>query len=132
VEEIVAQLFFCPNDDLDALSLEKSMALFKKVPNTTTLYCITVKNVKWFELDFDHTSISLSFRQTFAVIDQHKEAFGNAKLVGLNNHIVNQYVHVGVAIDLQRISNILSSPRVWSFALAADSSMHRSVSYLQI
>jgi len=28
VENIVAQLFFRPNNDLDGLSLEKSMALF--------------------------------------------------------------------------------------------------------
>ncbi|CAM6027259.1 unnamed protein product [Sphagnum balticum] len=68
----------------------------------------------------------------FAVIDQHKEAFGNAKLVGLNDHIVSQYVRAGVGINLQRILDILSSLRVWSFAFAADSSMHRSMSYLDI
>jgi len=72
VEDIVAQLFFHPNDDLDALSLEKSMALFKKVPETTTSYCITIKNMKQFELALNHTSIGLSFRQTSVVIDQHK------------------------------------------------------------
>ncbi len=85
VEDIVAQLFFHFNDDLDVLSLEKSMAPFKKMPNTTTSYCIIVKNVKQFELALNHISIGLSFRQTFVVIDQHKEAFGNAKLVGFNN-----------------------------------------------
>jgi hypothetical protein len=58
------------------------MALFKKVPNTTTSYCITVKNVKWFELTFDHISIGLLFRQTSAVIDQHKEVFGECKVGG--------------------------------------------------
>jgi hypothetical protein len=132
VEDIVAQLFFHPNDDVDALSLEKSMAFFKKVPDTTTSYCITVKNMKQFELALDHTSIGLSFHQTSAIIDQHKEAFGNAKLVGLNDHIVSQYVHIGVAINLQHISDILSSPRVWLFALATNSSTHRSVLYLDI
>ncbi|KAH8941177.1 hypothetical protein BDL97_14G024200 [Sphagnum fallax] len=126
VEDIVAQPFLRPDDDLDMLSLEKSMALFKKVPDTTTSCCITIRNVKRFELALDHTSIGLSFHQTSAVIDQHKEAFGNAKLVGLNDHIVSQYVRVGVAINLQRISDILSSLRIWSFALAADSSTHRS------
>jgi hypothetical protein len=69
VEDIVAQLFFRHDDNLDALSLEKSMAFFKKMPDTTTLYCITIKNMKWFELALDHTSIGLSFCQTFAVID---------------------------------------------------------------
>jgi hypothetical protein len=124
VEDIVAQLFFRPNDDLDALSLEKSMAIFKKVPDTMTSYCITVKNVKQFKLAFDHVSIGSSFRQTFVIIDQHKKAFGNAKLVGLNDHIVNQYVCMGVAINLQCISDILSSPHVWSFVLASNSSTH--------
>jgi hypothetical protein len=52
--------------------------------------------------------------------------------VGLNDHIVSEYVHVGVAINLQHVSDILSSPRVWSFTLAADSSTHRSVLYLDI
>jgi hypothetical protein len=132
VENIVAQLFFHPNDNLDTLSLEKSMALFKKMPNTTTSYCIIVKNMKRFEFAFDHTSIGLLFCQTSAVIDQHKKAFGNAKLVGFNNHIVSQYVRVGATINLQRISNILSSLRVWSFALAVDNSTHRSVLYLDI
>ncbi|CAM6012092.1 unnamed protein product [Sphagnum balticum] len=68
----------------------------------------------------------------FVVIDQHKEAFGNAELVGFNDHIVSQYVCMGVAINLQRISDILSFPREWLFALVADSSMHQSVSYLDI
>ncbi|CAK9212412.1 unnamed protein product [Sphagnum troendelagicum] len=108
------------------------MALFKKVFDTTTSYCITVKNVKQFELALDHTSIGLSFCQMSAVIDQHKKAFGNAKLVGLNNHIVSQYVRVSVTINLQRILDIVSSPHVWFFALAANSSTHRFVSYLNI
>ncbi len=132
VEDIVAQLFFRLDNDLDALSLEKSMALFKKVPYTTTSYCITIKNVKWFELVLDHNSIGLSFCQTSAVIDQHKEVFRSAKLVGFNNHIISQYVRVGVAINLQCISNILNSPRVWSFVFATNSSTHRFVSYLDI
>jgi DNA-binding transcriptional regulator YdaS (Cro superfamily) len=88
--------------------------------------------VKRFEPALDHSSIGLSFRQTFVVIDQHKEVFGNVKLVGVNDHIVSQYVRVGVAINLQRIPNILSSPRVWSFALVADSSTHQYVSELDI
>jgi hypothetical protein len=132
VEDIVAQLFFRLDDNLHTFSLKKSMALSKKMPNTTTSYCIAIKNVKWFELTFDHTSIGFSFCQMPAIINQHKKAFGNAKLVGLNDHIVSQYVHLGVTINLQRISNILSSPCVWSFMLVADSSTHQSVSYLDI
>jgi hypothetical protein len=54
------------------------------------------------------------------------------KLVGLNDHIISHYVCVGVAINLQRILNILSSPHVWSFMLTTNSSTHRSMSYLDI
>jgi len=132
VEDIIAQLFFHLDDDLNTLSLEKSMALFKKVPNTTTSYCIIFKNVKRFELALDHISIGLLFRQMSVIIDQHKEAFGNAKLVGLNDHIANQYVCVGITINLQHISDIMTFPCVWLFALVANSSTHRSVSYLDI
>ncbi len=57
-ENIIAHLFFCPDGDLDALYLEKSMAPFKNV-----------KNMKRLELVLDHTSIGLSFRQTSVVID---------------------------------------------------------------
>jgi hypothetical protein len=39
---------------------------------------------------------------------------------------------MGVTINLQCISDILSSLRVWSFALVADSSTHQFVSYLDI
>jgi hypothetical protein len=45
------------------------MALFKKVPETMTSYCITIKNMKQFELALNHTSIGLSFCQTSVVID---------------------------------------------------------------
>jgi hypothetical protein len=76
VEDIIAQLFFCPDDDLDALSLEKSMAFFKKVLDITTLYCIIVKNVKRFKFALNHTSIGLSFRQTSIVIDNTKRRLG--------------------------------------------------------
>ncbi len=97
-----------------------------------TSYCIILKNVKRFELALDHTSIGLSFRQMSVIIYQHKEAFGNAKLVGLNDHTVSQYVCMGITINLQRISDIMTFPCVWLFALVANISTHRSVSYLDI
>jgi hypothetical protein len=64
VENIIAQLIICLDDNLDALSLIKSMAFFKKMSTTTTSYCITVKNMKWFKLALEHISIGLSFHQS--------------------------------------------------------------------
>ena len=124
VDNIISKLFFRADDESEALSLEKSMELFTQVPNTTSSYQVSIKNMKCFELSFDHTSIGLSFCQTAGVIDQHKQTFNNAKLVGLNNNPVSKYVRVGVAINLQRISDVLKSQQVWAFSLAGDSSTH--------
>ena len=92
VDNIISKLFFCADDESEALSLEKSMELFTQVANTTSSYQVSIKNMKCFELSLDHTSIGLSFCQTAGVIDQHKQTFNNAKLVGLNNILVSKYV----------------------------------------
>jgi hypothetical protein len=107
VDNIISKLLFCANDESEALSLEKSMELFTQVPNTSSSCQVSIKNMKQFELSLDHTSIGLSFCQTADVIDQHKQTFNNAKLVGLNNNLVSKYVQVGVAINLQCISNVI-------------------------
>ena len=120
------------DDESEALSLEKSMELFTQVPNTTSSYQVSIKNMEHFELSLDHTSIGLPFHQTAGGIDQHKQTFNNAKLLGLNDNLVSKYVQVGVAINLQHISNVLKSQQVWAFSLAGDSSTHQSVSYFDI
>jgi hypothetical protein len=48
--------------------------------------------MKIFELSLNHTSIGLLFCQTAGVVDQDKQTFINAKLVGLNNNLVSKYV----------------------------------------
>ena len=132
VHNIISKLFFHADNELEALSLEKSMELFTQVPNTPSSYQVSIKNMKRFELSLDHTSIGLSFCQTAGVVDQHKQTFNNTKLVGLNDNLVSKYVRVGVAINLQRISDVLKSQQVWAFSLAGDGSTHRSVSYFDI
>ena len=92
VDNIMSKLFFCADDESEALSLKKSMELFTQVPNTTSSYQVSIKITKCFELSLDHTSIGLSFCQTVGVIDQHKQTFNNAKLVGLNDNLVSKYV----------------------------------------
>ena len=111
VDNIISKLFFCVDDESEALSLEKSMELFTQVPNTTSSYQVSIKNMKHFELSLDHISIGLLFCQTAGVIDQHKQTFNNAKLVGLNNNLVSKYVQVDVTINLQCISNVLKSQK---------------------
>ena len=113
-------------------TLEKSMAFFWESAHHRIVVLHHHKKVQRLKLTLNHISTGLSFHQSSAIIYQQNEAFGNAKLVGVNNHNVNQYVHAGDAINLQYISDILSSPRVWLCMLAIDSSKHQFVSYLDI
>jgi hypothetical protein len=71
-------------------------------------------------LPFDHTSVSLSFRQRAAVNAHHCNWFKIAKLSGLNDRMVGQFVRIIVVVSLQIISKVLSSPSVWTFSLAGD------------
>ena len=50
VDNIISKLFFCADDESEALSLEKSLELFTQVPNTTSSYQVSIKNMKCFEL----------------------------------------------------------------------------------
>ena len=61
VGNIISKLFFCADNELEALSLEKSMELFTQVPNTPSSYQVSIKNMKRFELSLDHILIGLSF-----------------------------------------------------------------------
>ena len=67
---------------------------------------VIIKNVKRFTLALQYVSVGLSFQQTAAVIDQHKDVFTNAQLVGLNDHMVSKFVRVSVAINLHIILDI--------------------------
>lgn len=109
--DIINKLLFCADEELEALSL-KSMELFIPVFNTMYLYQVSLKNVKHFKFSLDHTCIGLSFCETTVVIDQHKKIFNNVKFISLNDHLLNKYVRVGVAINLQRIFYVLKSQQV--------------------
>jgi hypothetical protein len=61
------------------------------------------------------------------VIEQHYSATKNAKLSGLNDHMVGQFVYVLLAVSLQIISDVLMDPTVWAFSLATDASTHLGV-----
>jgi len=47
-----------------------------------------------------------------------------AKLVGINDLIVNQYVRVMVVAALQNIFDIIDNEFVWAISLVGDSSTH--------
>ncbi len=64
------------------------------------LYLVIIKNSLRFNLAIEHVSIGLSFRQTAAVITQHRNLCKNSKLAGLNDHMVGQFVRVLVVVAL--------------------------------
>jgi len=104
------------------------MKLFK--PQEDGSYLVTIKNFLRFDLAIQHISVGLSFQQTSKVIEQHRSTTKNAKLNGLNNHMVSQFVHILLVISLQIISDVLTDPMVWVFSLAVDASTHLGVPLL--
>jgi hypothetical protein len=68
---------------------------------------VTIKNPLRFNLALDHTAVGPSFRQTSRVIDQHRHQAKNARLAGLKDHVVGQFVRILVAVNLNPISNVL-------------------------
>jgi hypothetical protein len=48
-----------------------------------------------------------------------------AKLAGINDLIIGQYVRVVVVVVLQNISSIIHDEFVWALLLAGDNSTHR-------
>ncbi len=129
----MGDLFFHPEEDeeddaSEPITKANAMKLFK--PQEDGSYLVTIKNSLRFNLAIRHVFVGLSFRQTSKVIEQHRSATKNAKLSGLNNHMVGQFVHVLLVVSLQIISNVLTDPAVWAFSPAADASTHLGVPLL--
>ncbi len=91
-----------------------------------------VNNAILYNLTLQHMSVGLSFKQTSAMIGQHKDVFGNGKLVGLKNHEVGKMVRVNVGANLQVLSDVLNHHDVWAFSLAGDGSTHQGVSFFDV
>ena len=80
----------------------------------------------------DHVSIGMSFRQTAATIQHARNHTKTAKLTGMNDMIVGQYVHVLVGASLQDVSDMTGDVSVWAFSLAFDTSTHREQSFFDV
>jgi hypothetical protein len=133
VDSLIGDPFFNPSqdeedDDSTPVMKANAMKLFKLLEDGS--YRVTIKNPLRFQLAIDHISVGLSFRQTAAVITQHRNRCNNPKLAGLSDHVVGQFVRVLVAVSLQLISNVIANRSVWAFLLAADASTHLGVPML--
>ena len=121
VDSLIGDMFFHPEDDEEGddsvpISKANALKLFHKQPDCS--YVVTIKNPLRFQLSLDHISIGLSFRQTARIMSQYRNRTKNPKLTGLNDQMVGQFVRVVVGVNLNMISDILSSPNVWCFSLA--------------
>jgi hypothetical protein len=91
VDDVVGDLFFHPeedkkNDASEPITKANAMKLFKSQEDGS--YLVTINNYLRFDFAIRHVSIGLLFRQTSKVIEQNRSATNNAKLSGLNDHIV--------------------------------------------
>jgi hypothetical protein len=104
VDELIGDLYFHLEDDATngdnwPISKANVMKLFQLDEGGAT-YSVTIKNPLRFWLVIDHTSFGLSFWQMVAVIEQHRVQMKNPKLMGLNDHMVSQFIRVLVVANL--------------------------------
>jgi len=146
VETIIGELFFRDEDSLaegdgsdeeaassEALQRavtkkkkekESAMKLFVK-EEMADEYVVSIRNTTRFHLAMDHISTGMSFRQAALAIQHAKGRLKAAKLLGVTDYLVGQYVRVLVGASLQQIASMLGDGSVWAFSLAADGSTHR-------
>ncbi|KAI2495067.1 hypothetical protein MHU86_19462 [Fragilaria crotonensis] len=108
-----------------------AMKLFVK-DETSDMYVVHIKNVTRYELALDHVGSGMSFRQTATAIEHAKRRTSSAKLAGINDLMVGQFVRSIVAFNLQRISGLMGDHSVWAFSFAGDGSTHRGQSFFDM
>lgn len=147
VEVIIGKLFFRDDDELAAtddqedlhaadraakiLKLkENAMALFKRQEDGS--YKVEVSNPVRYELTIRTVACGASFRMTAAIMDQTRTILNQAKLTGINDTMVGQYVRVLVGAAIQNIGQVLRRDDVWAFALSFDGSTHRGTTFFDV
>ena len=128
VDDIVWGLFINPEEDHDSEPITKlnAMKLFKL--HKVGSYLVIIKNSVRFNLAIEHVLVGISFRQTTAVITQHRSLYKNPKLAGLNDHMVGQLFRVLIVVTLQSMS--ANQKQLQVFSLVADTSSHMGASLL--
>jgi hypothetical protein len=138
VDIIIGELMFRPDDELaeiededpDIIVVSRSakiaklcchaMSLFKANDDVdddeSRAYKVEIKNVKRFQLAIQFVSAGMSFKQAAVAIGHVQRTLSSAKLIGINDHIIGQYIRVLVAVTLQKIAFLLQHEDVWAFS----------------
>jgi hypothetical protein len=74
----------------------------------------------------------MSFRQIVAAIGHTHDVMSIGKLIGVSDHLVDQYVHVLVGVALTKIGILLSNDDVWVFSIAFDGSTHSGTVFFDL
>jgi len=113
-----------------AISKRRAMELF--VEQEDGSYVAKIKTPLKFELSIGFVSAGMSFRQTAEAVGMTHRLCKIAKLAGLNDTIVGQWVRILVGGCLQQIANLLADDDLWAFALAFDGSTHRGTTFFDV
>ncbi len=114
-DEVVVDSDDADDDDVVGTAARKAAKKLKEKTNAMKLfilnevdedehdphsYTITIKNIMRFNLAMDHVGSGMSFRQMASAIQHAKERTKTAKLVGITNMMVGQYVRILVGSTL--------------------------------
>jgi hypothetical protein len=138
VNTIIGDMFFRDNevvidshdvddDDMVSAAAKKAAKKLKEKTNAMKLfifnevdedendphsYTVTIKNIMRFNLTMDHVGSDMSFRQTASAIQHAKERTKTAKLAGITELMVGEYVRVLVGSMLQQITDCVDNESV--------------------
>uniref|UniRef100_A0AAV1UCJ2 Uncharacterized protein n=1 Tax=Peronospora matthiolae TaxID=2874970 RepID=A0AAV1UCJ2_9STRA len=93
-------------------------------------YHVYVKNFLQFDLSVGHLAAAYALRQSSCILLSMSELTGFTKIGCASDATVAKYARFAVAIDLQKIAELLEQS--WTFSIALDKTTHMSTSYLDI
>ena len=137
VDVIIKDMLFHP-DDSEGISMQRALEVFQDTadasegprPGDTDRYKIEIRNPLQFGLIVDFIRLGSSFRQAHRILESMRTRTGMATIGTCSRHRVSTYTRFTLAMNLQKICELLQN--VWAFSLAMDMSTHMSSSYLDI
>jgi hypothetical protein len=135
VDVIIGDLLFDPDDEDVALSRERALSLFRlsedvigNVSNAQDAYTVTIKSSKQFRLAQRFVACGASFRMASRLIAETKDETGLSFLAGCSEGRVSQFIRVIVAVNLQKLFEVVKS--AWAFSIGLDSGNSAGMNYL--
>ncbi|CAK9269703.1 unnamed protein product [Sphagnum jensenii] len=148
VDVIIGEMLFCPEDELNAAD-DDNLAGIGNCNRNIEKLCRSA--LQLFKLNENKHSYTVNIKRVIALQARHptrvvwlvvptgrdddradQNTCKIAKLGGLNDTIVEQYVRILVGHALQVINNILANDNVWAFTISFDGSQHRGTTFFDV